>query len=184
MNYKYVFFKYLYNKLGLNKLDEMLLNENIKMIDEENVNKRISKYFSLLNEGDIEEFNEIEKHFYQKYFSQDMEVIEQENISDEVIEFIKKTYQKFFHLNDDFTYKYYGPKDDIFMAPSDCIVIGLNYSKFDLDTNDYDMELQRQERIVVKILNYIQNEVARKNNLKLAALSFNEITLSQPFMKI
>ena len=71
-----------------------------------------------------------------------------------------------------------------FMAPSNAIALGINYLKYDLDDDNYDKELERQEGIVVDMLNYIQRELSKKYNMNLAAIAYNEVTLSQPFRRI
>lgn len=183
--YEYMFFKYLYKILDLKNLDDKLSKEKIKMIDENNSNKRISKYFALINKGNSSEFSEIEKKEYEKLFSNDLEELCKE-INEEVINnFIKKTYEKYFHLNIDFKYIYYGPTSFEYMAPSDSIVIGLNYEKYNIEDDDnFEEELSRQEEIVVKVLNYIQNDLAKENKIKLSAIAYNEIALSQPFVRL
>ena len=91
-----------------------------------------------------------------------------------------------FHLDEEVEYVYYGPMSDDFLAPSNCIVIGLNYDKYNLDVEDekYDDEINRQDIVVTKIINYIQFELSKQYNIRLATLAYNEVTLSQPFVKI
>lgn len=182
-NYEYVFFKYLYKKLELNKLDEYLVSEKIKMIDYDNSNNRISKYFALENQGNTDLFSDIDKKEFNQIFNDELNNII-ENKYDEAVSFIERTYQDYFHLNDNLEYKYFGPINDSFLVPSNCIVIGLNYKKFDIDENNYDKEFERQQKVIVRILNYIQNELSKEKNIRLASLEYNEVTLSQPFVKL
>ena len=181
--YEYVFFKYLYRKLELNKLDEYLVSENIKMIDCDNADNRISKYFALENRGNIDLFSDDDKKVFNQIFSDELNNI-LDNKYDEAVSFIERTYQDYFHLNDTLEYKYYGPINDQFLAPSNCIVIGLNYRKFDIDENNYDKEFERQQEVIVRTLNYIQNKLSKEKNIKLASLEYNEVTLSQPFVRL
>ena len=181
-NYTDIFFIYLYRKLNLRLLDEKLRLEHIKSLPEEEGVYPISEYFSLLNIGDSGEFDESEKQEYAFLFSKDLNTLLSEEWYSKAVNFIERTYQRFFHLNDEVKYVYYGPKNNSFMAPSDCIVLGLNYNKFDLpDDEHYDEELNRQDKVVCQISNYIQFELAKMYNIKLATLRYNEVTLSQQF---
>ncbi len=182
-NYEYVFFKYLYKKLELNKLDEYLISEKIKMIDQDNVENRISKYFALENKGNIDLFTDEDKKIFNQVFNDKLNNILEDKY-DEAISFIERTYQDYFHLNDNLEYKYFGPINDSFLAPSNCIVIGLNYIKFDIDDNNYEEEIERQEQVIFFVLNYIQNKLSKEKNINLASLAYNEVSLSQPFVKI
>ena len=182
-NYEFIFFEYLYKKIGLQKYDEELLNKGIKMIDPENADKRISKYFSLLSKGDTLNFSQELKDRYSRIFNKDLNEILTNNY-DEAIEFINETYKEYFHLNDPLEYKYYGPADEDYLAPSNCIVIGLNYSKYNIERNNVEEEIIREDGIVVDMLNLLQGPVAQQSGYPLAAVSYNEVTLSQPFVRL
>ena len=181
-NYEYMFFKYIYKKLNLQELDKSLQEKGIKPVDEKNIESRISRYFSLLNQGDTSSFTPEEKTEFDKYFSQDVNSL---SIDDSALaNFLEQTYSKFFHLNEEVKYVYYGPDSMEFMAPSNAIALGINYVKYDLNEDNYEQELDNQEGIIVDMLNYIQMELAKKYNMNLAAMAYNEVTLSQPFIRI
>ena len=183
-NYEYLFFKYLYNELELNKLDQELENNNIKMVDQENVDKRISKYFSLLNRGNEANFSDLELETYKRIFSLKLDKLMEPLVYEEAISFIKSTYQKYYHLTDEVKYIYYGPENDEFLAPSNCIALGLNYIKYDIGDENFDAKLAAQEDIIFKVRVYIQRELAKEKNIKLASLAFNEVSLNQPFISL
>ena len=182
-NYEFIFFQYLYEVLELKVLDEKLLNEKIKMIDQEGSNNRISKYFSLVSRGDVSYFSEDNKKTYTEIFDKELNDILSNN-KERAIDFIKATYKDYFHLNDKIEYNYYGPINEDFLAPSNCIVIGLNYVKYQIDNDNFDEELFRQDGIICDTLNYLQGPLAEEKGFNIAALAYNEITLSQPFVRL
>lgn len=182
--YEYIFFKYIYEKLDLMKLDEKLAFENIKMYDVDNVDKRISKYFALMNKGTAINFSENDQKKYNYYFSKELDELLQEPLYSEVKEFVLNTYENYFFSAVKSEYMYYGPSSFEYMAPTDSIVLGINYVKFDIDSLDYDKELERQDGIIVDMLNYIQTDLASSNKIKLSAIAYNEISLNQPFKSL
>ena len=185
MNYKYeyIFFKELYNKLNLSELDDKLTNEGIKPIDEENVDKRISKYFSFMNEGTNINFSKEDTEKFNSYFSKELSELEQEPLYSEVKDFVLRTYENYFFSEALDDYIYYGPNTYDFMAPSDAITLGINYSISGIKANsdmEYEKELQRQDGIIVDMMNYIQTDLAKEKGIKLAAISYNELVSNQP----
>ena len=94
--YEYIFFKDLYSRLNLKKLDSVLTNEGIKPVDEENMDQRISKYFAFLNEGTSRNFSEEELEKFHEYFSRELYELEQEPLYSEVRDYVLRTYEKFF----------------------------------------------------------------------------------------
>ncbi len=181
-NYEYIFFKYIYEKLELFKLDDWLTKEGIKMLDP-NGEKRISKYFSLVSTGDSSEFDESTKEEYKTIFDKDLEILKDGEMCDLAINFILKTYENYFHLNGKVEYNYYGPHEMAYVAPSNSIVIGLNYNKFDIESSNYDDEVFRQNGIVVDVLNYIQNNLLIENKTRVSAVAYDEVVLSQEFIQ-
>lgn len=182
--YEYVFFKYLYEKLNLKELEEQLTNNGIKAYDEDNISKRIAKYFSLVSTGTNVNFSNEDLDRFNTYFSKSINELTKEPLYSEVVSFILKTYQNYFYSNAKERYKYYGPSSFEYMAPTDSIVLGINYIKFDLPEEQYDQELLRQEKVIVDILNYIQTNLSKKSGIKLSAISYNEVVLNQPFLKL
>lgn len=182
--YEYVFFKYLYEKLNLKKLEEQLTNNGIKPYDENNISKRISKYFSLVSTGTSDNFSKENIERFNYYFSKDISELLTEPLYSAVIDFILKTYQNYFYSDATERYKYYGPTSFEYMAPTDSIVLGLNYIKYDLPEEQYNQELARQDRAIVDVLNYIQTDLSKVSSIKLSAIAYNEVVLNQPFLKI
>lgn len=186
MNYKYeyIFFKNLYQNLNLKEFDIKLEENGIKPYDKANMNSRISKYFALMNEGDFNGFSPEEKEKYNLYFSKELDELLNEPLYSEVSGFINRTYETYFFKNRSDRYMYYGPASYEYMAPTDAIVLGINYVKYDNEKENYDKELENQEDVIIQIANYIQDELSEKYNLKLAVIPYNEIALNQPFMKL
>ena len=181
-NYEYVFFKYIYEKLELKKLEEKLLNKGIKIYDSGHANERISKYFSLLNKGNSKYFDAKTNETFLEYFNKELSEILNSDNYDEIIKFVESTYKTYFFSNIKDNYVYYGPANFEYMAPSDSIAIGLNYVKYDNEGSEEDS--LDSEVFVVDMLNYIQTDLSKEKNMKLAAISYNEVTLNQPFARL
>lgn len=180
--YEYMFFKIIFKKLNLSELERKLESEKIKPYDEKNMNDRISKYFALLNRGTSINFTEEESEIFNYYFSKEINELTVEPLYSEVESFIMKTYEKYFFSEAKEQYIYYGPASFEYMAPTDSIALGINYQKYGF--NYSDKELERQEGVIVDMLNYIQNDLAKISGIKLSAIAYNEIALNQPFVKI
>ena len=140
-------------------------------------------YNKLVSRGDLLYFTDEQKNTFKDIFDDKLTSIIN-NKMDDAINFVISTYKDFYHLNDDVVYNYYGPINYKYMAPSNCIVIGLNYFKFQIDDDNYDEEFDKQERIVSKVLNYIQKDLSKEKGIKLATIAYNESTLLTPFVRI
>ena len=177
--YEYIFFKELYDRLELKKLDDRLTNEEIKPVDEENADKRISKYFAFMNKGTAVHFSREDLEKFGDYFSKELFELEREPLYSEVRDFVLRTYENYFFSDKKDDYIYYGPVSFDFMAPSDAITLGINYVKFDINAAsdmEYDLELQRRDVVVVDMMNYIQTDLAKEKGIKLAAVAYDEFT--------
>ena len=186
MNYKYeyIFFKYLYEILNLKECDNKLETSGIEPYDKENMGNRISKYFALKNEGNNNEFSPEDKEKFNLYFSKELDELLNEPLYSEVRNFVARTFETYFFSNISEKYMYYGPSSYEYMAPTDAIVLGINYVKFDIENENYDETINNQEDVIIEVATFIQEELAEKSNLKLAAIPYNEIALNQPFIRL
>lgn len=179
--YEYLFYMYIYRKLNLEDVENKLEKENIKKCD----NKNISKYFTLLNSGDIDAFTDDELRMFNYYFNLKIdEILSDSDKYKEVINFIESTYQKYFFSNLEEKYIYYGTSTFEYMAPSDAITLGFYYKQFDFGIEDIDSYCLEIDEKICDIINYIQNDLAKKHNLKIAVIKYNEVALSQPYIRI
>ena len=123
--YKYMFMKYLYNKLDLKQIENNLIVGGIK--DQDLESKEVSRYFKVINE--IDEGNVtgtlLEKYNY--YFSVDLDILCSPKMEQEIFNFINETYKLLMFRKKDINYLYYGPINYKYMAPSDSIVLGFYY---------------------------------------------------------
>jgi len=183
MNEKYekMFLVYIYELLELKKYEKNLKAQGIEKIEfTENVD--LFEYFSLLNTGEFNLFNEEEKKefaFLSCYELKDL--ISNNEIKQNFIEYMKKTYKKYFFF--DVTgeeYVYYGNFSDEYMAPDDAIALGLNYKKFvgEKANEDYDITLDKQDDIICDTINDIQYNKGPQKNIKVAVIKRNEKILS------
>ena len=179
--YEYMFLMYVYKVLGLNNYEKMLEVAGIEQINFRE-NDDLFKYFSLLNNGDTELFTEEELkelNFLDCY--QLKEIFSNDELRGKCEEFLNRTYKKYFFSNTvDSDYIYYGPATFEYIAPSDAIVLGLNYRKFvdEKEGEDYDTTLLNQDRIISSIINNIQENSEEMSNMKIAVIEQNESVLS------
>lgn len=172
--YEYMFFKYIYEKLNLKDLDDRLSNEKVRLYDPKNVDERISPYFGLLNRGSFESFTKEEMDKSNELFSHEYEELLTEPLKSELSSFFEKTYKKYYFDNVKDKYVYYGPAEIKFLAPSDAIALSINYTRFDNED-----EMFRREEVITEIANYIQEDLADKSNMKLAAVIYDEFSLNR-----
>lgn len=175
-NYKYMFFKELYDSLGLKGMEQKLLDEGIKSLDVVLDKKYaiISNYFFLLNDVNTETLTPEQLHHFHLYFSKDINMLTEQEIN-EAKEFIKKTYSLLLFPNGNSGYVYYGPINDNYICPRDAIAIGLYYDAFG-DYDDFEVENKLSD-----IINYIQFNLAKKINKKISVIPFNQTALENKF---
>lgn len=175
-NYKYMFLKYIYEKLKLKEIEKQLIYENINSLNVMADDKYdiISKYFFLLNRIDIKNLSNEQLEKFHKYFSKDIRKFNEEETK-EVIQFINETYPLMLFPDTTSKCVYYGPIDDNYICPRDAIALGLYYDAFG-DYDDFELENK-----LAPIINYIQFELAKNINCKVAVIPFNQMTLDNNF---
>lgn len=171
-NYKYMFFKKLYDSLNLKEMEQRLENENIRSLNVISSDKYepISNYFFLLNEVNIERLSQEQLQDFHLYFSKDINMLTKEE-EKKINGFIDETYSIVLFPDVDSKYVYYGPINDNYISPKDAITIGLYYNVFG-DYDDFEVENK-----LADIINYIQFDLAKKINKKVSVIPFNQITL-------
>ena len=175
-NYKYLFFKKLYNSLGLKEIEQTFIKEKINSL-EVVLNEKcdiISNYFFLLNDVDIDNLSKEQLDKFHLYFSKEINDLEENDLK-EIYKFIDDTYKLLLFPNIDSKYVYYGPINDNYSCPRDAIAIGLYYDAFG-DYDDFEVENK-----LADIINYIQFDLAKKENIKVAVIPYNQITLQNNY---
>lgn len=171
-NYKYMFFKEVYNNINLKSVEQKMLGDNIKPLEVIKDDKYdiISNYFFLLNVFNIEALSKEQLQDFYTYFSKDINSLNEQELQ-KAREFINETYSTVLFPKTDSKCVYYGPINDDYLCPRDAIVIGLYYDAF----GEYgDFELENK---LADIINYIQFSLDKKNYSKIAVIPFNQITL-------
>lgn len=176
-NYEYVFFEYIYKKLNLQSLDVQLNSGGIRpnIVNEESFQKRISPYFILINTGDTENFTPEEQKEFIRLFSNINDISNR----DALYQFIERTYKKYFFSKIKEEYTFLIPGNYEYAFPSDAIVLGITYNKFDINCPDekYEEELVREDRVICNIINYIQEKLAEEFQIKLCVKRIDEYSL-------
>ncbi len=171
-NYKYMFFKWIYDSLNLQVIEKQLEDKKIKPLSIESDEKYdvISKYFFLLNDLNTEALSPEELQYFHTYFSKDINTLTVQEIKS-MQEFIAKTYSLLLFPSVSSKYVYYGPISDNYISPRDSVAIGLYYDAFG-DYDDFEVENNLAE-----IINHIQFDLAQKIGEKISVIPFNQITL-------
>ena len=171
--YKIMTLKYLYQLLDLKIYEKQLEDSNIESMLEENEH---FKYFTLLSDGNMSQFDEEEKNILTKFDKYDInEILSNDFLTNEFIDFIKKTYKKFYFQDVKKIYKYYNGTNEEYMAPDDAFVLGLNYI---ISINDnYEENKNNINKLIVGIINEIQFKKAKEKELKVAVFKYNGLQL-------
>lgn len=175
-NYKYLFFKEIYKELNLNSIEKKMKNEKIKSLNvlfSEDY-EPISNYFFLLNDVNIEKLTSEQLQEFHYYFSKNINELTEQDLN-KVKAFINKTYPILLFPDVDNKYVYYGSISDEYISPRDAIAIGLYYDAF-VDCEDFEIENK-----LADIINYIQFDLAKKINKKIAVILFNQLTLENRY---
>lgn len=175
-NYKYLFFKRIYNELNLKSIEDKMLEEKIKPLSviEESDYEIISNYFFLLNEPNLQSLNPIQLEKFHNLFSKKISDLSQAELKS-ALDFINNTYDLMLFPNSDTNYVYYGPISNNYICPRDAIAIGLYYDAF-AECNDFEVRNK-----LARVVNYIQFDLAKKINKKIAIILFNQITLENRY---
>ncbi len=178
-NYKYLFLKKIYDELNLKEIEKNLPNKKIMPLTiEKNENYEIiSHYFFLINNVNLKALNSEQLQKFHTLFSKRNEELSEAELK-EVNEFMEKTYSLLLFPDVDSNYVYYGAINDKYVAPRDAIVIGLYYDAF-IESEDFEIENN-----LADIVNYIQFELAKKINKKVAVLTYNQLTLESRFNNV
>ncbi|MBQ9071726.1 MAG: hypothetical protein IJY25_01025 [Bacilli bacterium] len=174
--YKYMFLKYIYNKLNLEKIENEITKRDIKPIDDEvdGLYKNISKYFSLVNKVDESRLSTELKNQYNNYFSLPLEMLIEEKMQNEVFNFLESTYKIMLFPNIKENHCFYGPLNYKYVAPRDSIVLGFNYEEFDIPEENFDELYSKQEEFISGMINYIQFGLAEEEQKTIAVIKYNE----------
>ncbi len=168
---KLILNKVVYDKLGLDIIEQEIVNANIRckdIINDDNV-ELVSRYFFLLNDVYLDRLNSDEVYTLENY----IENIDFHNIilTEELRNFIDERLFKLLIPDTDERYiSYYGTGNN-YIAPSDSIVLGFHYIKY-LDNED---NVDNQEEFIYEKMNYIQSVLAPSKNIKVSVLVFDEL---------
>ena len=176
--YKIMTLKYLYGLLDLKKYEKILESNDLESIVK---GYNDFKYFSLLSDGDISSFSdeEIEEFMsYDKYSIE--ELLDNEMLSSKFFDFIKQTFQKYYFSNVNDEYIYYNGHSEMNMVPDDAFALQLNYRiKYDQFTEEKQIEVSD---IVSGIINDIQFNVSKKNNIKVGVIENNGLSFDNDIL--
>ncbi len=175
-NYKYLFLKNLYETLNLKVIEQKLLSEKVKPLNivSDDYYDIISHYFFLLNDVNIEKLNSEQVNKFYTLFSKKISDLSEQELK-EALKFIDDTYYLMLFPNTEEKYVYYGPMTDNYICPRDAIALGLYYDAFG-DYDDFELENK-----LADIVNYIQFDLSKKVNKRLAVILFNQLTLENRF---
>lgn len=171
--YKLMTLKYLYSLLDLKKYEKILEDNNLESI----VDSNDFKYFTLLSDGDTSLFLEDElKELYSFNNYEIEELLSNEELSNKFLDFVEKTYKKYFFSVSNGDYLYYNGVGESNMAPDDAIVLGINYRIKDEELSS-DEKIMNTNKLIPSIINEIQFTEAQNKGLKVAVIENNGLKI-------
>ena len=172
--YRVLFFRYLYQELKLNEIEDYLMSNGINyiasennMCNEEKTCYDYSKYFYLLNDINLLMLNE-EEMMYLRVIKSDGD------LSERTINFIKNTYKKVLFSNARGRNKYYGAISESFMAKDNQIVLGLKRDEMGFAAHKLKKmeEIQHDDIIISQVIKKIEEN---KYNFDIKVITYNEL---------
>ena len=179
--YKYMFMRYIYNKLGLKQIENNLNVGGIKTLDLES--DGISKYFRIVNEIDEDSLTGNLKEKYNYYFSLTIDELMKPELEHELAHFFESTYKILLFPKINSMYVHYGFFNDNYIAPRDSVVLGFYYNEFDLDDSDFDNIHFKNDTLIANNLNYIQSVLGPNAKMKVAVIKYNEFSVKNNLSK-
>lgn len=179
--YKYVFFKYIYDKLNLEYYEKDLQKYDINPIEQdiEGLYKDISRYFSLLNNVNDKNLTEEQRKKYNYYFSLPIEKILDKSLENEINVFLEETYEKMLFPDIKEDHYYYGPLNNKYLVPKDSVALGFNYCEFDIEDENFSEKHLYKERVICRLLNNIKLILAKQIGMKISTIRYNEYSFKK-----
>ncbi len=172
-NYRLLYFKYIYDKLNLKEIEEYLINNKINyIIDEKLMSKeelicsKNSKYFYLLNDISFDLLNEKELSYLKN-------VNVDNNINEEVINFLEQTYKKVFFNNPRNLDKYYGIVSEFYHINGEYIVLGFKFEELGFVSKI--MKKRKEIEEINLIIDDVIKKIESNNLLALKVFKYNEL---------
>lgn len=171
--YRVLFFRYLYQKLKLNEIEDYLINNKINcitnvnnMCEEEKICSKYSKYFYLLNDIELFMLNEDELMYLRR-------VREDSELTEKLIEFLNNTYEKVMLSDSRGKNKYYGAMSDSFMAKDNQIVLGLKRDEMGFSAHKLKtMEEMKHDDIIIK---EVIEKIEKNSVFDIKVIKYNEL---------
>ena len=175
---KYQYMKILYQWLELNKVEKYLKDKGIKfknIIDPDNL--KISDYFFLQNDINLNRLTKEELQELENYFKMDIKDINSNKnvLYNQMNQFLIKNIYKILLPE---------PKDRTLEAefmdlysyvPDDSICFNCHFIRFDKSYKDCFVSFNT----VVDTINYIEDQLAKKKNMKLTVIPVDETTYTK-----
>ena len=107
------------------------------------------------------------------------DVLSNNELLTKMLDFVKKTYNKYYFSNLKGEYIYYNGTDEEHMVPDDAFAIGINYKVNYNEKEDYDKKREQVDAIIIDIINNIQSN---DSNIKIAVIENNGMKLYNDFL--
>ncbi len=176
--YKIMTLKYLYELLDLKQYEKKLENNNLDSII---TGFNDFKYFTLLSNGNISTFTEEERQeflSFDKYSIEEM--LSNDEISNKIISFIKRTFQKFYFSDTKGEYIQYNQDTGLQIVPDDAFALGINYRiKYEDYSDEKSFEISK---IIAQIINDIQFNKSKEKGLKVGVIENKGLALDNNFL--
>ena len=167
---KLLLFDIIYDKLGLSVIEKEMEENEIKPKEIDNPSEipLKSNYFFLKNDVTFDRLTSEEIKELNSYY--DDYKLNKQGSKEKLINFLDKNMLKLLLKNTDQEIVYWGPLTEDYMTSSDCIALAMHYIEFD---NEKPMS-DDQADFLYERMNYIQDVLGPKGNIKAAILMYNE----------
>lgn len=165
---KKMIFNIIYDELNLKEVEEVLINKGVKFKKLSIVDSGISKYFTLLNDVDLNSFLDSELNEIKTCY--EISKLGNDGMTPKLKQILKNNILKILIPKTDEQYLYWGPMNFQYMAPSKSIVLAFNYLAFDYDKQD-EFEIYN---LCAEKMNDIQNKNRSKFGVPIAIIMYDE----------
>ncbi len=171
---KLILNKIIYDELELNTVEEQLVKKGIrnKNIYNPDGKELASKYFFLLNDIHYDNLLDSEKRTLEDLYNKSLK--DDKQAKEDLYNFLNQVKLKLLIPNSEVKYEYFGIRDFEHTAPTDAIVLGFHYIRYNRENFDDESD-RNNEYYITDMVNNIQFNLAKNKSLKVAVLTFDEV---------
>ncbi len=161
----------VYKDLNLNKIEAKIKEINVLPKEMDESFSSVSSYFVLLNDIHFENLNLEEKQLLEEYCNGYL--THPDDYRKKLYSFLEENKYRLLIPKDKSGVSFYGVPASNYSATNDSIVFGFHFIEFD---DEFPLTDEQYE-IICDQLNYIEEELSKRNNVNIAVIEYNEMPL-------